>query len=134
MWRLVLFGILMMPTAVAADGYGFMTPTGNIYCNGAVEVSEISCTIVERSGPPTRPKPGSCAGIWGHTFSLAATGEAILSCENVPPRRVDYSDIATYGVTAEFGDITCRSESNGLTCQNKSGHGFSLSRRNQKLF
>ena len=134
MFRLFFIVVLMVPIAAAADGYGFMTPTGNIYCNGAVEVSEISCTIVERSGPPTQTKPVSCAGTWGHTFNLTATGQAMLSCESNPPRRVNYSDIASYGMVGEFGDITCRSESNGLTCQNKSGHGFSLAKRSQELF
>lgn len=134
MWFYAGLCLLTMPSSAAADGYGFMTPSGNIYCNGAVEVSDISCTIVERSDPPAQPRPGSCAGTWGHTFSLKASGQATLSCDDAPPRRVEYTDIAPYGVTAEFGDITCRSESTGLTCRNRSGHGFSLSRRTQKLF
>jgi len=129
----VLLCLLVLPTGAIADGYGFMTPSGNIYCNGAVEVSEITCSIVERSGPPAQPRPGSCSRSWGHTFNLRATGQATLSCEN-PPRRVNYTDIAPYGVTGRFGDITCLSENTGLTCQNSSGHGFFLSRGRQEIF
>ncbi len=125
--------LLILPTIANADGYGFMTPSGNIYCNGAVEVSEISCTIVERSGPPAQPRPGSCSAAWGHTFKLGAAGQATMSCAN-PPSRVDYTDIAPYGVTGRFGDITCQSESAGLTCRNPSGHGFFLSRGKQEMF
>lgn len=125
--------LLALPTGAAADGYGFMTPSGNIHCNGAVEVSEISCTIVEISGPPALPKPQACDGIWGHTFNLGARGTTVLSC-STPPERVDYTDIAPYGETGDFGDITCASETTGLTCRNADGHGFSLSRRSQRMF
>lgn len=133
-WRIASLGFSIMPSIAAADGYGFMTPSGNIYCNGAVQVSEISCTIVERSSSPAQPRPGSCTGSWGHSFSLKATGPATPLCDRVPPKRVSYTDIAPYGVSAELGDITCRSERNGLSCRNRSGHGFSLSRDRQELF
>lgn len=131
--RLFLFFLMVSPMPALADGYGFMTPSGNIYCNGAVEYSSISCTIVERSGALASPRPRSCTATWGHEFNLDATGQASLSCGN-PPQRVDYSDIAGYGQTADFGDITCRSDESGLTCRNLSGHGFTLSRRHQSLF
>ncbi len=133
MRHVLLCAALALPGAAFADGYGFMTPTGNIYCNGAVEVSEISCSVVERSGPVPIPKPASCNGVWGHRFNLAAKGKATMSCGQ-KPQKVDYTDIAPYGVTAEFGDITCVSETTGLTCRNRSGHGFTLSRRQQSLF
>lgn len=128
-----LLCLLILPTGALADGYGFMTPSGNIHCNGAVEVSEITCTIVERSGPPAQPRPASCGGTWGHRVDLKATGPATLACA-APPRRVQYTDIAPYGVTGSFGDITCQSESTGLTCRNRSGNGFTLSRGLQSVF
>ena len=132
---LALLGILT--TNAQADGFGFQTPSGNIYCNGHVSGGGgISCTIVERSGALAAAKPSSCNGVWGHDFSLSATGKATLSCETWPghPQRVDYTDIAPYGEHGIFGDIRCDSKKTGFTCRNKSGHGFFLSRRKQETF
>ncbi|MHA6345412.1 DUF6636 domain-containing protein [Roseivivax sp. CAU 1761] len=133
MQRLLFIGLLGLATGARADGYGFMTPSGNIYCNGAVEASEITCTIVERSGPPAMARPGNCSASWGHEFHLRASGPARMGCSRAP-RRVDYSDVAPYGQSGAFGAITCRSERTGLTCRNPSGHGFFLSRRSQQVF
>ena len=130
---IALLFLLTLPTNAFADGYGFMTPSGNIFCNGAVESSEISCTIVDRMGPPAQPRPASCAATWGHTFRLSAMGQAALLCTNAP-RRVNYTDVAPYGATGQFGDITCQSENTGLTCRNREGRGFFLSRSRQELF
>lgn len=133
MFRAFLFLVISLPVSAIADGYGFQTPSGNIYCNGAVIGSSIDCQIVERSGTPPLPKPASCKKSWGHSFALDATGPARMNCEK-KPTRVNYSMEAPYGETGEFGDITCISEKTGLTCRNQSGHGFVLSRRQQKLF
>nr|WP_157747434.1 DUF6636 domain-containing protein [Cohaesibacter sp. ES.047] len=111
-----------------------MTPSTNIYCNGYVSNGGgIDCTIVSRQGAPAMPRPKSCSGTWGHAFSVEGSGRATMSCGG-RPSRVDYSDIASYGRSANFGDIRCTSKRTGLTCRNKSGHGFFLSRRQQKIF
>lgn len=134
MKRLAIIGLLVFPLSANADGYGFMTPSGNIICNGAVLDGYIDCSIVERSGTPAQRKPNTCGGTWGHSFALDGTGPTRLTCENRPPQRANYSDIAGYGQTAEFGPITCSSERTGLTCRNQSGNGFFLSRRKQEVF
>ena len=134
MVKRALVVLIALASQANADGYGFMTPSGNIFCNGSIEgTSEITCTIVERSGPPAMPDPGMCNGVWGHQFSLDAVRPARVECAK-PPAPVTYTDIAPYGVTAQFGDITCRSERTGLTCRNPAGHGFFLSRRSQEAF
>ncbi|WP_420006384.1 DUF6636 domain-containing protein [Arenibacterium sp. LLYu02] len=125
---------MIFPLPAIADGYGFMTPSGNIFCNGAVLDGYIECTIVEKSGSPAQPRPYSCSGTWGHSFALDGTGPARLSCESKPPQKTDYSDVAGYGQTAEFGPITCTSERTGLTCRNQSGNGFFMSRSKQEVF
>lgn len=129
----LLIGLMVWSTSAMADGYGFMTPSGNIYCNGAVEISEITCSIVERNSPPASPRPASCSATWGHTFTLRRTGPVIVEC-SAAPSRVNYTDIAPYGVSASFGDIHCTSQQTGLTCRNASGNGFTLARRGQSLF
>jgi hypothetical protein len=125
---------LVVPGSAHADGFGFMTPSTNIYCNGAVSGGgELFCTIINRSGPTPLPKPQSCNGVWGHEFSLKGHGRAMMIC-GPRPQPVDYSDIAEYGVSANFGDVTCHSERTGFTCTNADGHGFFLSRRKQLVF
>ncbi|MEM9320004.1 MAG: DUF6636 domain-containing protein [Pseudomonadota bacterium] len=131
---LLLVPLLVLPGTATADGYGFMTPSTNICCNGAVLDGYIDCAIIERDSEPTLPRPAGCAGVWGHDFRLAATGPAEVLCSDSLPGRVNYTDIAPYGQSGEFGPITCRSEQTGLTCVNQSGHGFFLSRRVQQVF
>lgn len=132
-----LLGLLTLALTtgpVLADGFGFMTPSGNIYCNGQVSGGGVvDCTIVSRSGEFALPKPASCAGVWGHEFTLEGSGSATMKCGGAP-EGVDYSDIADYGASADFGDITCTSERAGLSCSNKTGRGFFLSRRKQEVW
>ena len=132
-----LLGLLTLALTtgpVLADGFGFMTPSGNIHCNGQVSGGGVvDCTIVSRSGEFALPKPASCAGVWGHEFTLEGSGSATMKCGGAP-EGVDYSDIADYGASADFGDITCTSERAGLSCSNKTGRGFFLSRRKQEVW
>ena len=39
-----------------------------------------------------------------------------------------------YGKTRKYGSFSCTSQTSGLRCRNRSGHGFSLSRERYKLF
>ncbi|MEP3279292.1 MAG: peptidoglycan-binding domain-containing protein [Stappiaceae bacterium] len=135
-FRIFLFVFLISTFNAKADGFGFMTPSGNIHCNGYVSGGGgLSCTIVSRSGPLATPKPGSCNGVWGHDFEIEGSGPAKMSCDTWPggPKKVDYSDIAQYGVSGSFGDISCISEKSGFTCRNKTGDGFFLSRNRQLI-
>ncbi|MGJ8534888.1 MAG: DUF6636 domain-containing protein [Alphaproteobacteria bacterium] len=134
--RYIIGSLLLALSAspAVADGFGFQTPSGNIYCNGHVTGGGgIGCTIVSKSGSPPKAKPSSCSGYWGHDFNLDGNGSASLTCGS-RPSRVDYTDVAPYGVSADFGNITCTSKRTGLTCKNKRGHGFTLSRRIQSVF
>lgn len=131
---LVLLTLLLTTGSAFTDGFGFMTPSGNIYCNGQVSGGGVvDCTIVSRSGEFAQPKPASCAGVWGHEFTLEGSGSATMKCGGAP-EGVDYSDIADYGASADFGDITCTSERAGLSCSNKTGRGFFISRRKQEVW
>ncbi len=137
MKRILLLALLCLPSAVVADGFGFQTPSGNIFCNGYIgngNGGEIYCSIVERSGELSLPRPSSCAGVWGHEYGVQGSGPAIMSCESTRPSRVEYSAFAPYGESAVFGTITCTSEKTGFTCTNRDGHGFFLSRRKQHVF
>ena len=133
MIRIVALCLVTTATGVAAEGYGFRTPSGNIYCNGSVEADEISCSIVDRSGPPAAPDTGACTAVWGHHVQLDRTGQARVICGTVPQKST-YTDIAPYGVSDSFGGINCRSETTGLQCTNADGHGFLLSRSQQRVW
>lgn len=129
-----ILGFILLATSAQADGYGFRTPSGNIYCNGSLDGGDISCTIAERSSGPVLPRPGWCNGYWGHTFTLNRYGPVQMECNQAAPRKSSYTDVAPYGETGHFAEITCQSERSGLTCRNAEGHGFMLSRRVQQLF
>ena len=129
------FALCLIGTATVAlaDGYGFRTPTGNVYCNGSIEGGEMYCSIVERSGPPAMADTGDCSAFWGHHVQLERTGPARVIC-GTEPRKSSYTDIAPYGVSASFAEITCLSEMTGLQCTNPEGHGFFLSRKEQRVW
>ena len=133
MTRIIALCLFAAATEASAEGYGFRTPTGNIYCNGSMEAGEISCSIVERSGPSAMPDTGACSAFWGHHFQLDRTGPARIVC-GPAPRKSTYTDIAPYGVSASFAEISCRSESTGFQCTNADGSGFFLSRREQRVW
>lgn len=132
MMRLALVLTLVCATPAAADGFGFRTPSGNIYCNGSLQGGAlIDCTIIKREAGSA---PGNCPAGRELSVSLGERGGTAWSCDGPAGRQSSYSDVANYGKTAEFGRIICRSERTGFSCQNVDGHGFFLSRRSQRLF
>uniref|UniRef100_UPI003BAD83FB DUF6636 domain-containing protein n=1 Tax=Stappia sp. TaxID=1870903 RepID=UPI003BAD83FB len=129
---------MLLPGAVPAlaDVWTFETPSKNIQCTVGQEadaLSDITCTIINRSGPPALPRPEDCRADWGHTFSMREKGPARLECTKTDTGR-DGFDTADYGVTGEFGGFVCQSSRKGLKCNNRDGHGFFLSRAKQTLF
>lgn len=121
---------LAAPGASSGLGVHFSTPSKNIGCHG--ESIFVRCDIaVTRAKPP--PKPRSCQYDWGNYFELRQRGR---------PRRLCASDSALgsrrilgYGRTQRIGlRITCTSRTTGLTCRNRDGHGFFLSRERVRLF
>ncbi|EPX86816.1 DUF6636 domain-containing protein [Salipiger mucosus] len=128
---------LALPTLATADVTPFKTPSGNIECYiGTGEgPPDLTCTIHQFSGTPNVPRPASCNGPWGHTYILLARGRVRMECggpggKNTAPG----VDVAPYGVSADWGGISCHSARTGLRCQNADGHGFHLSRRNLGVF
>lgn len=133
----LLVALLAAAAAPAlADIFPIRTPSGNIGCSAGVgdgtASSDIICEIVERSGPPAAPRPGGCAGAWGHIFWLKERGPVQMQCG--PARGRPGGDVAEYGQTGRFGAITCLSGREGFECRNADGHGFFLSRKRQSVF
>jgi hypothetical protein len=113
----------------------FRTPSGNIgcvYAGGSGSPNSLRCDI--RSGLlPRTPKPPGCRLAWGDSYSMNAIGRVVLTCHGdtaiLPNAR-----ILRYGTTWRRGGFTCRSRAVGLRCENRSGHGFFLSRQHSSRF
>ncbi|WP_103224632.1 DUF6636 domain-containing protein [Roseibium marinum] len=119
-----------------ADIWTFETPSQNIQCSVGEDfnvLSDIICTIINRSDPPALPKPNWCNSDWGHTFSMKERGTVEVHCGETDRSKGGF-DRAEYGVTGEFGGFVCHSSKKGLRCSNRDGHGFFLSRARQDVF
>lgn len=118
-----------------ADGFGFRTPSGNIYCNGSLDGGAIlNCVIENRNDGSAPPAVGNCPAGRKLLVDLSETGPAQAQCGGATGGMSTYTDVADYGVSASFGRIDCTSQSTGFTCRNAEGRGFTLSRGQQQLF
>ena len=135
--RSLLAGFCLIAAPALADVSPFHTPSGNIQCFHGAETgvpSDVSCEIVQRSGPPAMPQPASCPGAWGHKFTIRESGRVQMDC-GAPSGGEPFGDVAGNGQTADYGrGFRCTSEKTGFTCVNRDGHGFFLSRASQKLW
>jgi len=133
----ILTVLLLLGLAVPAlaDGLGFRTPSGNIYCNGSLQGgAELTCLIINREPGSAPAGIGDCPAGRELSVHIDETGPVAAQCGRPSGRLSTYTDIADYGVTGRFGRITCLSQRSGFTCGNADGRGFTLSRRAQTLF
>lgn len=131
----VVVGLLLPATAPAKDVLRlFRTPSGNIgclYAKTAGSRPELRCDLAQVAHPA--PKPASCEFDWGHAFGVSTRGRAHRLC--VSDSAMDPgAPVLRYGRTRRFGPFSCTSKTTGLRCVAPSGHGFKLSRAQQKLF
>jgi len=141
-WKQVAPGASATPGADAFKSGYFKTPSGNIVCYhspGPADLPRpfIGCGI--KSGLKPAPPRRSCqeGGYAGDRVSMNATGRVrVPSCAGDPGALVGESRarVLDYGKTWSGGGIRCTSAETGLTCRNKSGHGFFLSREHWRAF
>jgi hypothetical protein len=112
----------------------FATPTGNIICfASARQGGYVECAI--KSGLVPQPPRDGCE-LDQPGLTLASTGLAKPTCRSDPtPAWFDKLIPAlAYGTTwAGFG-VSCLSQTTGLRCTNRDGHGFSLARESWATF
>ncbi|WP_346910724.1 peptidoglycan-binding domain-containing protein [uncultured Roseibium sp.] len=135
LFSLFLSALGLPATSALADVWTFETPSKNIQCTvgeGVGLQSDITCTIIDRSGPDALPRPTTCNSDWGHTFSMRERGPVEILCQETDRSKGGF-DVANYGVTGNFGGFTCHSSTQGLKCTNRDGNGFFLSRRQQTI-
>ncbi len=113
------------PTASSSEPVSFRLPSGNIACS--VAPSGVTCTIANIAYPP--PVVPGCDGDTGHVLLLNGDGFA-FDCVNGPAPAVAGDDVPVleYGSTVTSGPYTCSSATNGVTCTDDEGVGFTLAR------
>jgi hypothetical protein len=134
MKRIALLLCLFASPALADDLIFFQSPTGNIHCMIATgEWAEARCDMIELM-PTYRQAPANCELDWGAYFSVGLSSrKGELAC--VGDTVVDQgSGVLGYGETLSLGGFDCSSEKTGMTCTNPAGHGFTISRAQQRLF
>jgi hypothetical protein len=138
MRRLLMVGVVVL----AGGGWrarpgvelrGFHTPSGNIACLADNEfhgVWELQCDIGERdwNGPRVR----DCELDSGDELGLSATGRPGWACHG--DTTLGSGERAEYDTTWRAGPYTCAIAREGVTCRNRGGHGFLLSRARYNLW
>jgi len=112
----------------------FKTPSGNIHCAwyDLDQAPEVRCDI--RNFTASFKRSADCELDWGFAFAVGAkSGKGAVLCAGdtvISPE----AKVLAYGKTFSEGGISCVSGTKGLTCKNRKGHGFSLSRTKQRIF
>jgi len=120
--------------ASAQDNEGFRSPTGNIHClffriDGQ---ASLRCDIQQITNRLPQP-PANCDLDWGTAFAMDADSrraERICHGDTVVGRY----PILAYGQIWSRSGFMCRSSQTGMSCRNRGGAGFDLSRSSQKLY
>lgn len=139
MGRVIRFGVLFAAVAAvaaapaAAKIVSFQTPSRNIGCIGetAAAGNTVRCDIRVRNWSPP-PRPRGCTLDWGQGLTLDARGRARFVCAG--DTALNNGRRLAYGTSIRIGTIVCRSRVTGLTCTNRRGHGFTLSRQRARRF
>ena len=126
--------------AAPATYAAFMTPSRNIVC--VHDARAVGCAI--KSGLVPRPRPRRPGCLVSNDVFLRATGRATTGpsiCPGEPEGDAGalalepVARVLAYGQTWRGRNgLRCTSAETGLTCRNKSGHGFFLSRENWRAF
>ncbi|MGH2447275.1 MAG: DUF6636 domain-containing protein [Chloroflexota bacterium] len=111
----------------------FRTPSGNIGCVAFTDhhTRYVRCDIGNKSwrGPK---RPASCPLDYGNSFTMAPTRRPVWTCHG--DTALGAGRVLRYGATWHWGPFTCASRVRGLTCTNRAGHGFFLSRQRYRIF
>jgi len=115
-------------SAQAAKFGSFKTPSGNIVCGYGS--GSIGCGIASGLEPAPR---NTCIDLdySGKRMSVRTNGRAVVDLCAGDPGPFLFTKTAPvlgYGSSWRGDGITCASRRAGLTCTNRSGHGFFMSR------
>jgi hypothetical protein len=132
-YLVALLAVLLASTAQAGTFEGFQTPSGNIRCmfDDTDDTPYVRCDV-KFNEVQTPRRPRDCDLDWGGAFAVDAH-RAERVCHGDTLTHEEFP-VLPYGATWRGAGITCVSEPSGLTCSNKVGHGFHLSRSLQRVF
>jgi hypothetical protein len=120
--------------ALADETMFFQSPTGNIQCAISTgDYSGVRCDILDYS-PSFEQSSPDCEFDWGGSFGVdseADTGYLLCVSDAVAGGE---PETLAYGEAKQLGPYRCTSEKTGISCSNQSGHGFALSKAEQRLF
>jgi hypothetical protein len=114
--------IAMIAPSSASAAY-FRTPSGNIICGTGPQAlrGAVSCTVLSE---------GDARGQKVWAMRRRGRVRVFRSNSNAPVE----VRVLRYGQTYRGFGIRCASRKRGLTCRNRSRHGFFLSRERQRVF
>ncbi|HVF74564.1 MAG TPA: DUF6636 domain-containing protein [Acidimicrobiales bacterium] len=104
--------------------FSFKSPSDNIFCT--IDSEGARCDIREKSWQPPA-KPADCDLDWGNSMAVTAGG-AVFVCAGDSVED-DKAPPLPYGGVVARGDVRCRSDESGMTCEHTpTGSRFMLSR------
>jgi len=115
----------------------FRTPTGNIGCVfsegfAGDAAPTIRCDIRSRLVPQP-PPPKGCRLDSGDSLEISLFDHAILVCHG--DTAIDpHARVLAYGHVFRRDGVGCISRAVGITCTNRHGHGFFMSRQSWRIF
>lgn len=119
--------------AAAQDFQFFRAPSGNIHCMITTwDGGSARCDIREYT-PSFPNRPGWCEQDYGFAFEVASAGSGMVVCAGDTVADPG-APVLPYGQTVSTGHITCTSQSSGMSCLNRAGHGFTVARAAQRVF
>jgi hypothetical protein len=138
----LLLCLVFAASASATTSGNFKTPSGNIVCaylyGRNVQRASVLCGIKSGLKPaPPRNGPGcKVLDYQGDRVGLEVTGHpSAIPCSGDAGPYAGESSARTLGYGKTWsGGIRCTSAVTGLTCRNKSGHGFFLTRAHWRKF
>jgi hypothetical protein len=132
--------LLAVPLAAAVTTFtvpgqslpAFHSPSGNIGCiaDDSSGHWELRCDVGQRNWEG--PRPRGCDLDSGDAVGLSASGRPYWICHG--DTALGEGRVLEYGSTWGAGPFTCTSSTAGVTCRNRAGHGFFLSRQSYRLF
>jgi hypothetical protein len=126
--------LLLLPATASAKLRFFAAPGHKIGCAYAKfgDDRSVRCDLARVADPP--PKPSDCELDYGSAFLLGPTGKAIRMCHGDTVLDPD-ARVLRYGKPERFGPFTCTArKARGMRCTSRTGHGFQVSPRRQKLW
>lgn len=123
---------VFLAVLATTGSFWFQTPSHNIACIGDSKSIRCDTRFVTKYSQP-QYKPEGCDLDWG-PLGMGPTGRAHILCVgdtalNAKAKVLRYGASKLYG-----GKFRCSSHTTGLRCQNRSGHGFFISRQKQSIF